>query len=137
MSSEEARELIEVVKEDADVQKESMRALTLYKKADYKTKEAIGEQIIVERSVLMNTIETAVDTISRVATERDHYKEILGEVANQDVVQDALANKLVRQNKNARNKIAMQEIRQTIELGKALCNQSQCRRVVVSLDKTK
>jgi len=63
-----------------------------------------------------------VETVNRVSTERDHYKQILGETANDQLVQEALANKLAKQSRNDKNKTALSEIRKTIELGRAICN---------------
>ncbi len=125
MSSEESQELLEIIKQDVDVQKEAMRALTLYKKADYVTKAAIGEQIVIEKKLLESAVDTAVETISRVSTERDHYKDMLGDAANQDVVQQVLANKLAKQTKNEKNRQALSEIRRTIEQSKAICKKQE------------
>ena len=125
MCSEESQEYLELIKQDVDVQKEAMRALTLFNKSDLKTKAAIGETIIVEKKLLERAVDTAVETIAVVSTERDHYKETVGDQANQQVVQEVLANKLTKQSKNDKNKIALRELKRTIERSKAICNKTE------------
>ena len=132
MCSEESLELLDIVKQDENVRQEAFRALKLYQEADYKTKSAIGEHLVIEKKLLESAIDSAVDTITRVSTERDYYKDIVGDTVNNDVVQGVLENKMARMDKKEKNRIALTEIKKTLNQNKAICKQGNTKVVEIA-----
>ena len=104
-----------------DVKKETVRSLVVFDKNDYKTKAAIGREALVQQKALSKALQIGSDTITRVATERDTYKDMLGEAANCSAVNDAIENKILKQTRNTKNRILIQELNKTIEQSKAIC----------------
>ena len=107
--------LLRASQTSSDVKEEQKRALAIYNRSDLSTQAAMAKQLILREKTLQKAVEVGVDTIARVSTERDYYKEMIGEGVNNANVQEALEYKISRQNKNAKNRIAMSEIYKTLE----------------------
>jgi hypothetical protein len=118
---DEVEAIVDMALQSEDVQKESERALAVFNKSDFQTIKQTGQYTLVRTKALEKGLELAVDTITKVSVERDHYKEMVGSEANQLSVQEMIANKYAKKNRNDRNRIALTEIQQMLAQNKAIC----------------
>jgi FtsZ-binding cell division protein ZapB len=125
MSEDDVQAIVDMALQDKDVKEESARALAIFNNSDFQTIKQTGQYTLVRTKALEKGLETAVDTITKVSIERDHYKEMIGAEANQQSVQDMIANKYAKKTRNDRNRLALTEIQKMLEQNKAVCKTSE------------
>jgi hypothetical protein len=114
---DEVEELVGMAIADPEVRSESARALAIFNNSNMLTKEQIGRTTLVQNKALVKAAEIAIETISRVSTERDPYKDMLGDTANDASVQSAISRKVRENRPEVKRSRAISELKRTIEQG--------------------
>ena len=111
---------LSIAQNDNECKEESKRALQIFNQGDLSTKEQIGKKALFQNKAYAKAVEILGDTVYNVASERDVYKEMVGNV-DQNLVDSALATKKASKTNTDKNKLIMQEKTKPVSGSKTIC----------------